>query len=239
MKLKPNQERQIRRQMEAYEMQKRTELVRIPFGVNDLELQIDPFVANPNIMNSGPQVVQYLQEYPHLVKGKVVTDMGTGSGILGIAAAKLGARKVFMMDIDQRAVDNAKRNVNANNMEGVCDVFQSDLFDNCGPREKSQVQIFNHPYFAEEPIKGKDWTRMMLGGTELISEYLEQAPKYSVDDAFYIFSWLALAGNENAKDNDPAKRAPEHGYKVVNVVEQAPVNLGIPQAPFKIFLLGR
>jgi ribosomal protein L11 methyltransferase len=46
--------------------------------------------------------------------GKTVIDYGCGSGILAIAALKLGAGKVYAMDIDPQAVtatiDNAKRN---------------------------------------------------------------------------------------------------------------------------------
>jgi len=48
------------------------------------------------------------------LKGKTVIDYGCGSGILAIAALKLGASKVYAMDIDSQAViatiDNAKRN---------------------------------------------------------------------------------------------------------------------------------
>lgn len=239
MELNPNQEEQIRRQIEAYEKQEGTEPVRIPFGASDLELQIDQYVANPNIMNSGIQIVKYLLENPYLVKDKVATDMGTGSGIIGIAAAKLGARRVYMADIDEKAVRNAETNAVANGLEDICDVFPSDLFGNYDAREKSEVQIFAHPFFAGEPVKDKDWTRMMLGGTELIAQYFEQAPEYSTPDALYILSWLTLAGNESARDNDPDKRAAEHGYELVKVVEQAPVTQGIQQAKFKIYELRR
>jgi len=59
------------------------------------------------------------------VKGKSVIDVGCGSGILGIAASLLGAKSVYMCDIDEQAVrfsiDNAKQN-------GVeCEIEQADL----------------------------------------------------------------------------------------------------------------
>jgi ribosomal protein L11 methyltransferase len=48
------------------------------------------------------------------VKGKTVIDYGCGSGILAIAAIKLGASKVYAVDIDPQAIiatkENAKRN---------------------------------------------------------------------------------------------------------------------------------
>ncbi len=48
------------------------------------------------------------------IKGKTIIDYGCGSGILSIAALKLGAAKVFAVDIDQQALiatkENARRN---------------------------------------------------------------------------------------------------------------------------------
>ena len=61
---------------------------------------------------------------------KKVIDVGTGSGILGIACAKLGAKSVYMTDIDPVAVSVAKENVIKN---GVCNnsiVECVDLIDN-------------------------------------------------------------------------------------------------------------
>ncbi|MBI5389497.1 50S ribosomal protein L11 methyltransferase [Candidatus Woesearchaeota archaeon] len=188
-------------------------------------------------MNSGVQLATYIAQHPELVSGKVVTDMGTGCGIQGIVAALLGAQKVYMADIDMGAVANAQLNVIHHDLEKKCEVFQGDLFANYGTRPKSQVQIFNHPYFSAEPIAGKDWTRMMLGGTELLGRYLAEVPLYSTPDCRYILSWLPLAGNLHGVDNDPAKRASAYGFEVVQEVEQAPVSRGLQRHPFIIYEL--
>ncbi|UCD72230.1 MAG: 50S ribosomal protein L11 methyltransferase [Syntrophobacterales bacterium] len=45
-----------------------------------------------------------------------VLDVGMGSGILAIAAAKLGARHVVGIDVDQRAIDNARENIRINKL---------------------------------------------------------------------------------------------------------------------------
>ena len=47
-------------------------------------------------------------------KGLSVLDVGTGSGILSIAAAQLGAGEVWGLDIDGEAVENARENVERN-----------------------------------------------------------------------------------------------------------------------------
>ncbi|MCD8198893.1 MAG: 50S ribosomal protein L11 methyltransferase [Phascolarctobacterium sp.] len=56
-----------------------------------------------------------------------VFDVGTGSGILAITAAMLGAESVLAADIDPLAVRIAKDNVKMNGLDGKIDVFHSDL----------------------------------------------------------------------------------------------------------------
>jgi ribosomal protein L11 methyltransferase len=50
------------------------------------------------------------------VRGKRVLDLGTGSGVLAIAAAKLGASSVLGVDDDPDAVDAARKNVTLNGL---------------------------------------------------------------------------------------------------------------------------
>jgi ribosomal protein L11 methyltransferase len=59
--------------------------------------------------------------------GMDVIDVGTGSGILSIAAAKLGARQVLALDLDPIAVSSAKENVSLNQLEDKVEVVLSDL----------------------------------------------------------------------------------------------------------------
>ena len=47
-----------------------------------------------------------------------VLDVGSGTGILGIAAAKLGAQKVLCVDIDKQATDISKENIVINQVGG-------------------------------------------------------------------------------------------------------------------------
>src|SRR5205823_11571857 len=54
-----------------------------------------------------------------LVPGSTVFDVGTGSGILALASAGLGARRVTAVDVDPIAVDTARANVAANRLSEV------------------------------------------------------------------------------------------------------------------------
>ncbi|MDE7158076.1 MAG: 50S ribosomal protein L11 methyltransferase, partial [Clostridiales bacterium] len=56
--------------------------------------------------------LELLQECMHA--GDTVIDVGCGSGILGIAAAKLGAKKSYLTDIDPIAVESATHNAQKN-----------------------------------------------------------------------------------------------------------------------------
>jgi SAM-dependent methyltransferase len=49
-------------------------------------------------------VLPFLEDHPDLFRGKVVFEIGTGSGLISLFAAKLGARKVICSDISETAL---------------------------------------------------------------------------------------------------------------------------------------
>lgn len=59
------------------------------------------------------------------VYGKDVIDVGCGSGILGIAAAICGAKSVYMCDIDEQAVEFARKNALLNHVNAT--IKKADL----------------------------------------------------------------------------------------------------------------
>jgi ribosomal protein L11 methyltransferase len=61
------------------------------------------------------------------VAGRSVTDLGTGSGVLAVAAARLGAATVMAVDYDPDALDCAKDTVARNGVEGVVRIASADL----------------------------------------------------------------------------------------------------------------
>ena len=69
--------------------------------------------------------LKLLQYY--LTPESVCIDVGCGSGILGIAAVKLGARKAYLCDIDEIAVKSATHNCKINGVEDCTKVVRSDL----------------------------------------------------------------------------------------------------------------
>jgi len=61
--------------------------------------------------------------------GSAVLDLGTGTGVLAIAAARLGAQSVLAVDRDEAAVHAAVDNVRLNDVEDVVEVRLSDARD--------------------------------------------------------------------------------------------------------------
>ena len=61
------------------------------------------------------------------LSGLRVTDVGTGSGVLAIAAAKLGAAFVAALDNDPDAVENARENIAVNGVEKIVEAHVDDL----------------------------------------------------------------------------------------------------------------
>lgn len=58
----------------------------------------------------------------------IVADLGTGSAVLSIAAAKLGARRCAAIELDHDAIGNAEANVASNGVDGRVVVVEGDAF---------------------------------------------------------------------------------------------------------------
>jgi ribosomal protein L11 methyltransferase len=67
------------------------------------------------------RLMQQLDEIP-----ETVADLGAGSAVLAICAAKLGAKRVAAIELDPDAIGNAEENVVANNVDGIVRVIEGD-----------------------------------------------------------------------------------------------------------------
>ncbi|MDR7273703.1 class I SAM-dependent methyltransferase [Catenuloplanes atrovinosus] len=75
----------------------------------------------------GQAVARYVLDTPELVRGKVVLDLASGSGLVAIAAALAGARHVIANDIDPYAVAAIGLNARANAVHGTVAPNGEDL----------------------------------------------------------------------------------------------------------------
>lgn len=92
---------------------------------NEIVIEIDPKQAFGTGTHETTQIMLNLIER-HLTRTDAVLDVGTGTGILAIAAAKLGTGPVFAFDKDRVAVAAAAENVQQNSTPGIR-LFAGDL----------------------------------------------------------------------------------------------------------------
>jgi ribosomal protein L11 methyltransferase len=97
-----------------------------PLAPDDIPIRLDPGMAFGTGTHPTTQLCLAAIE-KHLRPGQAVLDLGTGSGILAIAAAKLHSGPVWALDIDPEAVRVAAENTAANGVaERIC-VAQGSL----------------------------------------------------------------------------------------------------------------
>ena len=107
---------------------------------DDLVIEIDPGMAfGTGTHHTTSMCMEYLEEI--ITPQAEVFDVGTGSGILSIAAAKLGAKSIVAVDIDANAVRIAKENIAGNGLSEVIAVKEGDLLH--GTEGKADVIIAN------------------------------------------------------------------------------------------------
>lgn len=93
---------------------------------DDIRINIDPGMAFGTGTHETTSLCMAMLE-DHVKKGDTVCDIGCGSGILGIVAAKVGAGKVICSDLDANAVVVAKENVEKNGVSDQITVAHGDL----------------------------------------------------------------------------------------------------------------
>lgn len=99
------------------------------YEVKDEELvvELDPGMAfGTGEHETTRMCIQALEKY--VQKDSTVFDVGCGSGILAIAAAKLGAKLAVGVDLDPVAVESAKENVGFNNIDNI-EILHGNLIE--------------------------------------------------------------------------------------------------------------
>ncbi|MCM0648831.1 50S ribosomal protein L11 methyltransferase [Clostridium swellfunianum] len=93
----------------------------------DIIVEMDPGMAfGTGTHETTRMCIEALEKY--VSPDSTVFDIGTGSGILAITAAKLGANHVVGVDLDPVAVDSAKSNVGFNKLDNI-EILHGNLMD--------------------------------------------------------------------------------------------------------------
>lgn len=121
--------------------------------IGGLSIRVLPGVFNPALFRVTPVFLEWLTE-GLVPAGSRVLDVGTGSGVLAIAAASAGAR-VVAVDSNPAAVDCARINAEANGVDDRVDIRLGDLFEPVTGEEFDLI-LCNPPYFPGRPTTPLD-----------------------------------------------------------------------------------
>ncbi|MFE4350684.1 50S ribosomal protein L11 methyltransferase [Peribacillus butanolivorans] len=175
-----------------------------PVSSDELIIELDPGMAFGT--GTHPTTVMCIQALERTVQpGDLVVDVGTGSGVLSIAAALLEAKQVQSLDLDDVAVQSAKQNVELNNVQDRVSVSQGNLLD--GVNEQADVVVAN--ILAEVIMRfTDDVAKVVKPGGYFIASGIIQPKKQDVKDAItasgftveetiLMEDWVAIIAKRN------------------------------------------
>lgn len=149
-----------------------------PVHTDELIIELDPGMAFGT--GTHPTTVLCIQALERIVKKEdIVIDVGTGSGVLSIAAAMLGAKSVLALDLDEVAVRSAKLNIKLNKVHEVTTVRQNNLLS--GINEQADVIVAN-----------------ILA--EVIVRFTDDVYRLLHKDGYFIASGIILQKKEEVKE---------------------------------------
>jgi len=142
-------------------------------AAGDTVIEIDPGMAFGT--GQHPTTAMCLRALEERLRpGDAVLDLGAGSGILAIAAARLGAKRVLALDIDPQAVKAARENAAANGVQGVVEVREGTLPEGA-PGERCDMVVANISGLTIERLAPAFAESLREGGTLIVSGFLEDS----------------------------------------------------------------
>lgn len=148
--------------------------------------------------------------------GDEVIDVGTGSGVLSIAAAKLGAKHVLALDLDPVAVSSASENTRLNGLEDRITVVLSDLLQAIRTQQAGEsklgvtlpVQVVVANILAEIILLfvGDVYEALQSGGTYIASGIIKSkqadveqalaAAGFTLGERYEETDWVAIVARK-------------------------------------------
>ena len=126
-------------------------------SVAGLDLTVGPTVFDPRYFLTSAFFAEFILALD--LRGKRVADVGTGSGILAIAAAKAGASEVVAIDINPYAVAATNVNAKKNGVAGTVKAIIGHLLSPVPGGARFDLILTNPPFFEGQPrdVADRSW----------------------------------------------------------------------------------
>ena len=148
----------------------------------------------------------------YLKAGDHVLDVGTGSGILAIAAAKLGASQITALDVEDVAVETARENATLNGVSDRIELHTGTVGSHYPEIKHAQLIVVNILAYTIidliVPLREKLLPGGILIGGGILDEYaqeVEDALKtrhFAVVERLVEEEWVSVVARKDG-DNDP------------------------------------
>ncbi|MEH7353208.1 50S ribosomal protein L11 methyltransferase [Neobacillus drentensis] len=171
-----------------------------PVSSDELIIELDPGMAFGT--GTHPTTVMCIQALERTVlPGDRVIDVGTGSGVLTIAAAMLGAEDVRAYDLDEVAVTSAKLNIKLNKVSKIVSISQNNLLDGV---EEDSADVVVANILAEVILRFTDDVAGVVkpGGVFIASGIIQQkkdqvkdaivAAGFEISETMLMEDWVAI-----------------------------------------------
>ncbi len=154
------------------------------YSYNNISVKVLPGVFHPGLFISTKMLLNFVDTLN--LKSKNILELGAGTGIISILAAKKGAT-VYASDISSKAVENVKLNAAKNNVQ--INIFTSDLFKNI-PDMQFDYIIINPPYYSKDPREEEEYAWFCGSNFEYFKSLFNSLSNYIGRDskAFMILS---------------------------------------------------
>lgn len=140
-----------------------------PAASDALVIDLDPGLAFGT--GSHPTTALCLEWLAGLdLSGQTVIDYGCGSGVLALAAARLGATRVWATDIDPQALEASARNAQHNGLQKVIRVVTTDDLPGC----ETDILVANILANPLRQLAGEFATRVRVAGRLALAGLLQE-----------------------------------------------------------------
>jgi release factor glutamine methyltransferase len=148
-------------------------------------LTVRPTVFHPRYFLTSEFFASFLSGID--LVGKRVADVGTGSGILALAAARAGAASVVALDINPNAAMAAAENAYANGLGKPIMAVSSNLLSALTSRPLFDVILSSPPSFAGEPrdLADRAW-HAGPGYRDIVMLFIQARERLASDGCMYV-----------------------------------------------------